>query len=450
MKCRHCKFVFEDDKTVCPNCRKSVFDEPVKKSDGFELPTKKKKKKKVVESPVVEKPKEEPTEVIDINDINSLENNNIKEEHGSDVAGETVGSSVAGEIIEDKQEVIAESEEDIAKVDTSESESVKKIPASNVAGEIVASSVAGEMVASNIAGETAKVEKNNVKVEMTEEDEFITNFIAKDDALKKMEKEAPKGNPGMMVARIAALISVLFFAGVMYYTKVILPKIKPTPKGGTTEIIDDYEPMDPSSSSKTTGTVELDAKFNDETIITQLKKYNFDYNKDMENVDITLNYGTLVGGQKFSVKLNRSYDGNQYRDDVSFLYQDAKISGINRNYTKYNEDLITNMINSYLAVQFDGGVVLYTKASTFQLGNPTTILIFKSGVFSRIEKVVTTYSSDGSSITQCPITFENNTITYCQVTNDFVKGENVEIRRNTQVIGGEPITTEIISAMVTK
>ena len=71
------------------------------------------------------------------------------------------------------------------------------------------------------------------------------------------------------------------------------------------------------------------------------------------------------------------------------------------------------MINTYVANEFDDGVVLYTKASTFQLGQPSMILIVKNGRFSKIEKVVTTYSLDGSSITQCPITFEGNTITYC-------------------------------------
>jgi hypothetical protein len=108
------------------------------------------------------------------------------------------------------------------------------------------------------------------------------------------------------------------------------------------------------------------------------------------------------------------------------------------------------MINTYVANEFDGGVVLYSKASTFQLGNPTTILIVKNGKFYKIEKVITTYSLDGVSITQCPITFTDNKINYCQIVGEFKKGENVEIRKNVQAIDEEEQITETLNAMVSK
>ena len=383
MKCKHCRYVFEKDKTVCPNCGKSIYEEPEVKLNGIELPITKKTKK--VEEPeivekeiVIEEPKEEKNE-----------SNEIKEDVVTPVVDEKI--------------------------------------------------------------ETEEKTKKTSKIEMTAEDEFITNFIAKDDALKKMETEAPKGNAGMMVARIAALISVLFFAGVMYYTKVILPQIKPTQRGGTTEIIDEYETTSPSSSQKkSTGIVELKAEFNEETIITQLKKFNYEYNKDMDTVDITLDYGKLLGGQTFKVKLNRTNDEYKYSDNIYFVYQDAKILGLSRDYTNYNEDLITNMINSYVVKEFDGGVIMYSTASTFQLGHSNPILVFKNGKINTVEKVITTYSTDGASISQCPITLKGDTVTYCAYVSDFKKGENIELRNMAYQFDKEEIVTGTFQGMISK
>ena len=392
MKCRNCKFVLDKDVEVCPNCGKSITEEPAVKNDDIELPLTKEQTGKL--KPVKE---EIPEEVVEEPTIKVEEPGEVP--RGSDVPGEMVGSSVAGEIVKEEEN---------------------------------------------------KEKKEKISIEMTEEDQFVTNFIKKDDALKKMAEEPEKGNSSMMIARIAALLSVLFFAGVFYYTKVIAPKTQQKNPGDSSELIDDYNQTTNYTNTHTTGKILLDAEFGDETIITQLKKYNYDYDKDMSTVDITLDYKTLQGGQTFKVVLARSLSSSGYQDDVSFLYQEAKVQGIIRSYNSYNEDLITNMINSYVANEFDGGVVLYTKASTFQLGNPTTILIIKDGRFYKIEKVVTTYSLDGVSITQCPITFTGNKINYCQIPGEFKKGENVEIRKNTQVIGEDEKIIETLNAMIAK
>ena len=395
MKCRNCKFKVDKDCEICPNCGKPVNAEPATKNDDIELPMTKEQTGKI--KPVKEETHKEETPII-VEEPREVPT-------GSNVAGETVGSTVAGETV-----------------------------GSSVEGEIVHEESKRELIST----------------EMTDEDQFVTNFIKKDDALKKMEESPIKGNSNMMIARIAALLSVLFFAAVFYYTKVIAPKTQPKDLGNTSDIVDDYNDTTSYTNTHSTGTIILDAEFGDDTIISQLKKYNYEYDKDMSLVDITLDYKTLKGGQTFKVKLSRTMSSSAYQDDVSFLYQDAKVQGIIRSYNTYNEDLITNMINTYVANEFDGGVVLYSKASTFQLGNPTTILIVKNGKFYKIEKVITTYSLDGVSITQCPITFTDNKINYCKIVGEFKKGENVEIRKNVQAIDEEEQITESLNAMVSK
>ena len=375
MKCKHCKFVYDDSLEKCPNCGKSNLDEVVKDTDDIDLPM----------------TKEEATGKL----------KKIKEEIPEEIVEETK--------IENEP---TKAEED------SELEQVVGIR------------------------------------ELSEEDKFITNFIKKDDALEKMKEtvENEKGNTGMIVARIAAFISVLFFAGVMYYSKVILPKTQSkSQQGGVNEIIDTYNPTGTTTLNNTTGHIEIKGSFGDETIMTQLKKNDYDYNKDMTIVDITMDFGTLSGGQTFKMKMHRTLNtSSAYEDEVTFEYQGAKINGIIRSYNSYNEDLITNMINSYVINEFDGGVVIYTKASTFQLGQPQAILIVKDGRFSKMERVITTYSLDGVSITQCPVTLTGNTITYCGLQGDFKKGENVEIRKYSQTIEGPENILETLNAMVSK
>jgi len=294
--------------------------------------------------------------------------------------------------------------------------------------------------------ELPKVKEEN-KVELSKEDEFTSNFIKKDDPLKHISN-VKTTNTGMMVSRIAALIAVLFFIGVIYYTKVVKPKLDQELKRIEEASHEgDYliTTNTPSKEVTSTGHVEIEAKFGDETVLTQLKKIGVDYDQKISEVDITLNYPQAINGKDFSIVLSRNYYSDKYNDNISFKYNDVSTNGIIRSYTKYNEDLITNFINSYVVYNINGTIVMYTKQSTFQLGNPTTILIFKDSSFNKIEKVITTYSTDGVSITQCPIVADESGISYCSLTNSFEKGKETEINKvKYQYDKTENITEKVI------
>ena len=297
-----------------------------------------------------------------------------------------------------------------------------------------------------------KIELPETKDEtaLSKEDQFTANFISKDDPLKHIS-EVKDSNAGIKVARIAALLAVLFFGGVLYYSYVYLPKHQPKQQGGVNEIIDDYVPDRTTPiSSNTTGEVEFVATFGDETIGTQMKKNGFDYDKDMYTVNVTMDFGKLSGGQKFQLKLNRTPSGSSFSDVISFVYNDAPISGLSKIYTNYSEDLITNMINSYVVKEFDGGVIMYSTASSFQLGHSNPILIFKNSKLNKIEKVITTYSLDGATIGQCPITINGSTVSYCAYVYEFKKSENVEIRNITYQFDKEEVVTGAFQGMISK
>lgn len=301
--------------------------------------------------------------------------------------------------------------------------------------------------------EEEKVELPKVKDEtsLTQEDAFTANFISKDDPLKHIS-EVKDTSAGIKSARIAMILAIIFFAGVLYYSYVYLPKHKPKQEGGIHEIIDDYNPGDypPSTETNTTGEVEFPATFGDETINTILKKNGFIYEKDMYNVNITLDYGKLSNGQNFKLLLLRTASGNTYSDTIAYMLNDMRVNSYTKTYLSYSEDLITNMINSYVVKEFDGGIVLYTTASTFQLGFSNPILFIKGNKTNTLDKVITTYSPDGTNITKCPITLNEDTINYCVYAAEWKKGENVDLRNISYKFDNEEVVKGTFQGMISK
>ena len=300
------------------------------------------------------------------------------------------------------------------------------------------------------------MKKTETPVELSKEDEFTASFIKKDDPLAnidKVKKETEKASTAMVISRFAAFMAVVFFAGVIYYTKFVMPKVQKEIQEAEQELRSgdndpDYETTTRPKTS--TGAVSIEAQFGEESIYNQLKKQGTDYTKELTDVDITLKYPEKVNGLDFDIILKREYNGGSYDDKVSFKYNSSSVYGIVRTYTNYNEDLITNIINSYVITKANENVVMYTKSSTFQLGNPTTILLFKDGTFDKIEKVITTYSTDGVSITQCPITINDNELSYCSVPMDFEKGKEVEIHKIKKPFGEAETVTDSLVGLVAK
>ncbi len=306
-----------------------------------------------------------------------------------------------------------------------------------------------------VSEETDSIELPMKKDEtsLSADDQFTANFIKKDDPLAnldKVKKESTKASSAMMISRVAALLSVLFFAGVLYYSKVVLPKVRQQIDDATREEEPQTQYTTTTKPSSSTGAIEMEASFGNESIYNQLKKIDVDFNKDITDVDITIKYPEKINGVDFSIVLRRTYEGGTYDDNISFKYGETTVSGIYRSYYSHNEDLITNFINSYVVNNINNTVVMYTKSSTFQLGNSTIILLFKDGKFDKIEKVVTTYSTDGVSIVQCPITASDNELSYCSVSSNFEKGKEVEIHKTVKPYEGTEITTETLIGLVSK
>ena len=300
--------------------------------------------------------------------------------------------------------------------------------------------------------EKVELPQEKDETELSKDDQFTANFISKDDPLKHISE--PKGtSTGMITARIAALLALLFFGAVMYYTQVYLPKHQTKQKGGVYEIIDDYNYEGSSSSSNksySTGKVEFTANFGDESILTQMKRAGYEYNKDMYEVNVTVDFGELANGTRFKVVLYRTKNGSSYSSDISFMLQEARITGVTKSSANYNEDLITNILNNYVVKEFDGGVIMYSQASSFQLGTSLPIIMVKGNNVKKIENVITTYSPDGSSITQCPVTINGTNINYCAYLSEFKKGENIEIRNMTFSYAKDEMVTGTVQGMVSK
>ena len=300
------------------------------------------------------------------------------------------------------------------------------------------------------------MKKEPEKVELSAEDQFTANFIQKDDPLAHVEdikKNAAKTNKMMVVSRIAALLAVAFFIGVIYYTKVVLPKINQELSQASKEA----EEADKNPGYDTTTTIadnklnaEIDVVFGDDTINTQLKNNNYTYSKEKQNVNVKLNYTDGLNGNPFQILIKRTYSSGIYDDSVSFKYGDASITGVIRTYSNYNEDLITNILNSYVVNKKGDLAAMYTKASTFQLGNPTIILLVRNGVYNKVEKVITTYSTDGVSITQCPITLTDSSISYCSIKGNFEKSKEVEINKIERTLDGQETIKETTIGLVAK
>ena len=299
------------------------------------------------------------------------------------------------------------------------------------------------------------MKKEPEKVELSAEDQFTANFIQKDDPLAHVDeiaKNATKTSKMMVFSRIAALLAVAFFIGVIYYTKVVQPKIQKELNEATRESEQGDKPGYESTTTLVDNKLngEINATFGEETINTQLKNNNFTYSKEKQNVDLKLKYGTALNDTSFQILIKRTYSSGMYDDSVSFKYGDSNISGVIRTYSNYNEDLITNILNSYVVNKSGDLVAMYTKASTFQLGKPTTILFFRNGTYSKVEKIITTYSTDGVSITQCPITMNENSISYCTIKENFEKEKRVEINKVDRSFEGLEIVKETAIGLVTK
>ena len=293
------------------------------------------------------------------------------------------------------------------------------------------------------ASDNIEIPMKKQETELSKEDQFTANFISKDDPLAnidKVKKSVEKASTAMMISRIAAIVAVLFFIGVIYYTKVVLPKINQQIDNAIKEEPSEYERDTTAPAVKDSiGPVTINSEFGDNTVISELSKLNLEYNKNIKNVDITLDYGTALNNTSFSILLKRTYSSSgAYEDSISFKYGDSKVSGIVRSYNNYNDDLITNFINSYVVTNNDGNVVMYSKSSTFQLSNSTTILLFRAGLFDKIERVITTYSVDGVSIVQCPIEATSNNITYCAIESSFEKKKEMEIKKYSKKYDGSP------------
>ena len=293
------------------------------------------------------------------------------------------------------------------------------------------------------------------QIELSAEDQFTASFIQKDDPLanvKEIAEKATKASTGLIVSRIACVLAVLFFAGVLYYTKVVLPKINEelaaaAKEEGETDP-DIYGTTTPIKNTKLTA--ELNTAFSDETINSQLKKNDINYSKDNNEVDLKIKYGTDLDGTSFDVLIKRSYSSGVYDDSITFKYGDNTVSGVLRTYTSLNEDLVNDVLNSYAINKVNNLAVMYTKASTFQLSNPTTILLFRNGYYNKVEKVVTTYSTDGVSIVQCPITITNDGLSYCYIKDSFEKGKDVQIYKANRNVEGQETVVETITGLVAK
>ena len=299
------------------------------------------------------------------------------------------------------------------------------------------------------------MKKVDERAALSDEDQFTANFIQKDDPLAHIDdikKNATKTSKAMIASRIAALLAVVFFVGVLYYTKVMLPKINKelseAEKAAEEADKTGYETTSAIADNKLIA--EIDAKFGEETINTQLKNNSYEYSKEKQNVDVKLKYGTELNGTSFQILLKRTYSSGMYDDSVSFKYGDSSITGVIRTYSNYNEDLITNILNSYVVDKTNDLVVMYTKASTFQLGKPTTILLLKDGTYSKVDNVITTYSTDGVSITQCPITINQNSISYCSIKEAYEKSREMQINKIDRSLEGMETVKETTIGLVGK